>query len=297
MKEQDTIQNTRILDGKKVATEIKNEISESVKAMVAAGHRPPHLAVILLGKDGASHTYVGGKEKACREVGFTSSVINLDSSISEEALLDKIQSINNNPDIDGLIVQLPLPDHIRSEKITEAINPNKDVDGFTAANFGKINRKNSGFLPATPQGVMELLKRYKIQTKGKHAVVVGRSHIVGSPMSILLARPGDATVTLCHRFTKNLKEFTSRADILVVAVGIPGFIKKDMVKEGAVIVDVGTTRVDDPNHPRGFVLKGDVAFDEVATKASYISPVPGGVGPMTIASLLMNTLKAAKLQH
>lgn len=283
-----------ILDGKKVARDIELEIAEEVKELGKKGIRPPHLVAVLVGEDGASKTYVTAKMKACEVVGYKSSLLKFDNSISEEELLNVVDSLNEDKGVDGYIVQLPLPDHISVEKVTDHINPKKDVDGFTPANYGKIDQEHHSLLPATPMGIIELLNRYKIETKGKHCVVVGKSHIVGMPMGILLAGPGDATVTICHIFTQNLEEHTKKADILVVAVGKPGLITGDMVKEGVVVVDVGTTRVPDATKKKGFALKGDVEFNEVEPKASYISPVPGGVGPMTIASLIINTMIAYK---
>lgn len=283
-----------ILDGKKVAGDIELEIAEEVTELVNKGFRPPHLVAVLVGEDGASKTYVTAKMKACEVVGFKSSLIRFEESISEEVLLNKVDELNADKGVDGYIVQLPLPDHISVEKVIDRIHPSKDVDGFTPANFGKIDQEHHSLLPATPKGIIELLNRYKIETKGKHCVIVGKSHIVGMPMSILLAGPGDATVTLCHIHTKNLEEHTRRADILVVAVGKPGLVNGNMVKDGVVVVDVGTTRVPDASKKKGFALKGDVDFATVEHKASYITPVPGGVGPMTIASLIMNTIIAYK---
>lgn len=282
------------LDGKKVSHDIELEIAQEVMSYSKKGHRPPHLVAVLVGEDGASKTYVGAKMKACEVVGFKSSMIKYDNSISEEKILEEVDRLNKDDSVDGYIVQLPLPKHISVEKIIDKIDTTKDVDGFTPANFGKIDQEHHSLLPATPMGIIELLNRYDIETKGKHCVVVGKSHIVGMPMSILLAGPGDATVTLCHIHTKNLEEHTSKADILVVAVGKPGLITGDMVKEGVVVVDVGTTRVPDSSKKKGFALKGDVDFTSVEPKASYITPVPGGVGPMTIASLIMNTMIAYK---
>ena len=283
-----------ILDGKKVARDIENEIAGEVKEFTDKGFRPPHLVAVLVGEDGASKTYVTGKMKACEVVGYRSSLIKFDESISEEELFHVVDGLNEDKEVDGYIVQLPLPEHISVEKVIDRIYPSKDVDGFTPANFGKIDQEHHSLLPATPMGIIELLGRYNIETKGKHCVVVGKSHIVGMPMGILLAGPGDATVTICHIFTENLEEHTRKADILVVAVGKPGLISGDMVKEGAVVVDVGTTRVPDSTKKKGFALKGDVDFETVEPKASYITPVPGGVGPMTIASLIMNTMIAYK---
>ena len=283
-----------ILDGKKVARDIENEIAGEVKELTDKGFRPPHLVAVLVGEDGASKTYVTGKMKACEVVGYRSSLIKFDESISEEELFHVVDGLNEDKEVDGYIVQLPLPEHISVEKVIDRIYPSKDVDGFTPANFGKIDQEHHSLLPATPMGIIELLGRYNIETKGKHCVVVGKSHIVGMPMGILLAGPGDATVTICHIFTENLEEHTRKADILVIAVGKPGLISGDMVKEGAVVVDVGTTRVPDSTKKKGFALKGDIDFETVEPKASYITPVPGGVGPMTIASLIMNTMIAYK---
>lgn len=283
-----------ILDGKQVARDIEQEIGEEVKELVKDCKRPPHLVAVLVGEDGASKTYVNAKMKACEVVGYKSSLIKFDDSISEEELIQVVDGLNEDKGVDGYIVQLPLPEHISVEKITDHINPVKDVDGFTPANYGKIDMEHHSLLPATPMGIIELLDRYNIETKGKHCVVVGKSHIVGMPVGILLAGPGDATVTICHIHTQNLEEHTRKADILVVAVGKPGLITGDMVKEGVVVVDVGTTRVPDASKKKGFALKGDVEFATVEPKASYITPVPGGVGPMTIASLIMNTMIAYK---
>ena len=283
-----------ILDGRKVSKEIEKEIKAEVLSCDKNGHRPPHLVAVLVGEDGASKTYVTAKMKACEEVGFKSSMIRYDDTVTEKEILAEVDRLNDDDGVDGYIVQLPLPKHISVEKIIDRIDTAKDVDGFTPANFGKIDQEHHSLLPATPMGIIELLNRYEIETKGKHCVVVGKSHIVGMPMSILLAGPGDATVTLCHIHTKNLEEHTQKADIIVVAVGKPGLITGDMVKEGAVIIDVGTTRVPDSSKKSGFALKGDVDFASVEPKASYITPVPGGVGPMTIASLIMNTMIAYK---
>jgi len=286
-----------IIDGKKTSADIKNEIADRVKEIKQEGGKTPHLAAILVGNDGASQTYVGAKVKACEFVGFESTLVRLEDTISEEELLKVVEDINENPDIDGLIVQLPLPKQISVEKVTAKIKPEKDVDGFTPANVGRMALNWPTYISATPYGIVELLKRYDIETSGKHCVVIGRSHIVGSPMSILMARnghPGNATVTLTHSRTQNLKEITKVADILIVAIGKPEFVTADMVKEGAVVVDVGIHRIEDKTKKNGFRLIGDVKFDEVAGKASAITPVPGGVGPMTIASLLYNTLLAAE---
>ena len=286
-----------ILDGKKTSEDLKQEIAEEVKQLKAKGKRVPHLAAVLVGNDGASLTYVGSKVKACEQVGFESTLVKLPANISEEALLREIEKLNANSEIDGYIVQLPLPKHIDEQKILLAIDPTKDVDGFHPANFGRMALDMEAFIPATPFGIMELLKRYKVPTKGKHVVVVGRSHIVGRPISILLSQKGaqgNATVTLTHSHTPNLAELTRQADIVVMALGIPEFLKGNMVKEGVTVIDVGITRLKDDSNPKGYRIVGDVAFNEVKEKASYITPVPGGVGPMTIAMLLRNTLLAYK---
>ncbi len=286
-----------ILDGKKTSEALKQEIAEEVKQLKAEGKKVPHLAAVLVGDDGASLTYVGSKVKACEQVGFESTLVKLPANISEEALLREIEKLNANPEIDGYIVQLPLPKHIDEQKILLAIDPTKDVDGFHPANFGRMALDMEAFIPATPFGIMELLKRYEVSTKGKHVVVVGRSHIVGRPISILLSQKGaqgNATVTLTHSHTPNLAELTRQADIVVMALGIPEFLKGDMVKEGVTVIDVGITRLKDDSTHKGYRIVGDVAFDEVKEKASYITPVPGGVGPMTIAMLLKNTLLAYK---
>ncbi|WP_200980210.1 bifunctional 5,10-methylenetetrahydrofolate dehydrogenase/5,10-methenyltetrahydrofolate cyclohydrolase [Echinicola sp. 20G] len=286
-----------IIDGKKTSADIKNEIAARVKEIKAEGGKIPHLAAILVGNDGASQTYVGAKVKACEYVGFESTLVKMEETVSEEELLKAVEDINENPDIDGLIVQLPLPNHISVEKVTSKIKPEKDVDGFTPANVGRMALNWPTYVAATPYGIVELLKRYNVETSGKHCVVIGRSHIVGSPMSILMARngnPGNCTVTLTHSRTQNLKEITKTADILIVAIGKPEFVTADMVKEGAVVVDVGIHRIEDASKKSGFRLIGDVKFDEVAEKSSAITPVPGGVGPMTIASLLYNTLQSAE---
>ena len=284
-----------ILDGKATSNQIKEELTIQVKEIKDAGKRPPHLAAVLVGKDGASLTYVGSKVRSCGRIGYDSTLIKLDNDISQEALLATIEKLNNDPLLDGFIVQLPLPKHIDEEVVLHAINPNKDVDGFHPTNFGKMALGMQTFIPATPFGIMELLKRYKLDISGKHAVVVGRSHIVGRPMSILLSEkgnPGNATVTLTHSRTQNLAAITKEADIVVSALGVPNFLTADMVKDGAIIIDVGITRVPDADHPKGYVIVGDVHYDEVNEKASYITPVPGGVGPMTIAMLLQNTMLA-----
>ena len=284
-----------ILDGKATSNQIKEELTIQVKQIKDAGKRPPHLAAVLVGNDGASLTYVGSKVRSCERIGYDSTLIKLDDDISQEALLDTIEKLNNDPLLDGFIVQLPLPKQIDEEVVLHAINPNKDVDGFHPTNFGKMALGMQTFIPATPFGIMELLKRYKLDISGKHAVVIGRSHIVGRPMSILLSEkgnPGNATVTLTHSRTQNLADITREADIVVSALGVPNFLTADMVKDGAIIIDVGITRVPDADHPKGYVIVGDVHFDQVKEKASYITPVPGGVGPMTIAMLLQNTMLA-----
>ncbi|WP_424961957.1 bifunctional 5,10-methylenetetrahydrofolate dehydrogenase/5,10-methenyltetrahydrofolate cyclohydrolase [Ekhidna sp.] len=286
-----------IIDGKKVSKDIKNEIAEKVEKLKAEGKRPPHLAIIIVGDDGASHTYVSGKINACKAVGFDFTLMHFASTISEEKLIKHIEQLNEDEDIDGFIVQIPLPEHISVEHITERIAPLKDVDGFTNQNFGSIMSSHQLLLPATPFGVMELIRRYEISTEGKHCVIVGASRIAGAPLSLMMLQDGRATVTVCHKLTKDLKSHTKEADILVIAVGKPGLITKDMVKEGAVVIDVGTTRVEDASRKSGFRLAGDVVYDEVAPIASYITPVPGGVGPMTIASLLLNTFKAYERNH
>jgi len=286
-----------IIDGKKTSQDIKNEIAARVAEIKTEEGKVPHLAAILVGNDGASQTYVGAKVKACHEIGFESTLVRMEDTVSEEELLAKVEEINENPDIDGLIVQLPLPKHISVEKVTDKIKPEKDVDGFTPANVGRMALNWPAYVATTPYGIVELLKRYQIETSGKHCVVIGRSHIVGSTMSILMARngyPGNATVTLTHSRTQNLKEIAQTADILIVAFGKPEFVTADIVKPGAVVIDVGIHRVEDSSKKSGFRLIGDVKFDEVAEKASAITPVPGGVGPMTIASLLYNTLLAAE---
>ena len=283
------------LDGKATSNTIKEEIKTKVSEMKSRGERVPHLAAVLVGNDGASLTYVGSKVRSCEYVGFESTLIRLEEEITEDALLAQIDTLNSDPQLDGYIVQLPLPKHIDEEKILLAIDPKKDVDGFHPANFGRMALELDAFIPATPFGIMQLLERYNVPTSGKHCVVVGRSHIVGRPISILMSQKGpagNATVTVAHSRTENLAELTRQADIVVMALGIPEYLTADMVKEGAVIIDVGITRVADKDHPKGYVIKGDVAFDEVAQKASHITPVPGGVGPMTIAMLLQNTLLA-----
>ena len=284
-----------LLDGKKTSNDIKEEITIAVDGMKERGEKVPHLAAILVGEDGASLTYVGSKVRACERVGFESTLVQMPDTTSEEELLNTINGLNTNDAIDGFIVQLPLPKHIDEQKVLMAVNPNKDVDGFHPENFGKMALDMDSFIPATPFGILQLLERYEVETKGKNTVVIGRSHIVGRPMSILMSQKGPAgnsTVTLTHSHTKNLSEITKQADIIVVALGIPEFLKGDMVKEGVVIVDVGISRVPDASKKRGYAIKGDVAFDEVSQKSSFITPVPGGVGPMTIAMLLKNTLIA-----
>ena len=287
----------QLLDGKATARSIKDEIADEVQLMKKGGLREPHLVAVLVGHDGGSESYVAYKIKDCEEVGFKSSLIRYEDDVTEEELLKCVDRLNNDPEVDGFIVQLPLPKHISEEKVTLAIDPSKDVDGFHPQNVGQMTMGLPAFVSATPQGIMELIKRYDIETSGKHVVVLGRSNIVGRPMSILLSlksNPGNATVTVCHSRTKNLKEICLQADILIAALGSPHFVTAEMVKEGAVVIDVGTTRLPSDKTKSGFKLTGDVVFDEVAPKAAYITPVPGGVGPMTRASLLINTLKAAK---
>ena len=289
----------QLLDGKKTSQEIKIELAEAVKQRKIQGKKIPHLAAVLVGNDGGSLTYVNAKVKACEEIGFESTLIKYDESVSEEILLEKVRSLNEDRSIDGFIVQLPLPKHIDELKITQAIDPKKDVDGFHPVNLGNMILNIPSFLPATPAGIVELLKRNKIETKGKNCVIIGRSNIVGQPLSILLSQntnPGNCTVTLAHSHTVNLKELCLTADILVAAIGRPKFVTADMVKSGAVVIDVGTTRVIDDSRERGWYLSGDVDFANVAEKCSFITPVPGGVGPMTIASLMINTLKAMDLK-
>ena len=286
------------LNGKETAQKIRTELQAKVSERKLRGSKTPHLAAILVGNDGGSLSYVTAKVKACEEIGFDSTLIRFDNDISETALLKKVQELNNDDTIDGFIVQLPLPKHIDETKVTDTISPNKDVDGFHPMNLGNMLLNLPGFLSATPAGIIELIKRYNIETSGKHCVIIGRSNIVGTPLSIMLSRnsnPGNCTVTLAHSRTQNLKELCLQADILVAAIGKPDFVTADMVKEGAVIIDVGTTRVDDSSRERGWRLVGDVKYAEVAPKSSFITPVPGGVGPMTIASLMMNTLKAMEL--
>jgi methylenetetrahydrofolate dehydrogenase (NADP+)/methenyltetrahydrofolate cyclohydrolase len=287
----------QIIDGKATAAAIRSEIAAEVAQMVGEGKRRPHLAAILVGHDGGSETYVANKIKACEDAGFTSTLLRFSDDITEEALLTEVRKLNQDPELDGFIVQLPLPRHINAEKVNETIDPRKDVDGFHAVNIGRMVLNLPCYLPATPHGIVELLKRYSINTQGKHCVVLGRSNIVGSPVSILLARnaqPGNCTVTLCHSRTANLKDHLLQADIIIAALGKPEFVKADMIKPGAVVIDVGTTRVPDASRKNGFRLAGDVDFENVAPNCSFITPVPGGVGPMTIAMLLKNTLHAAK---
>lgn len=283
----------KLIDGKKIALKIKDEIKDQVYKMIELGEKPPHLAAVIVGNDGASLTYVGSKVKSCKQVGFNSTLITLPDDISENELLYEVDKLNKNNDIDGFIVQLPLPKHIDENKVTLSINPNKDVDGFHPSNFGKMALGMKSFIPATPFGIIELLDRYQIKTSGKHTVVIGRSSIVGRPISILMnskGKSGDSTVTVVHSRTKNIKDYIKSADILISALGVPDFVKKEMVKDGVVVIDVGITRVIDENSEKGYVIKGDVDFESVKDKASYITPVPGGVGPMTIAMLLKNTL-------
>ena len=284
-----------LLDGKKTSALVQETIAEEVRQIVAQGHRPPHLAAILVGNNGASMTYVNNKVTACERVGFASSVVNLPEDISQESLLKEIEKLNNDKSIDGFIVQLPLPKHINEQEVLLAVNPDKDADGFHPTNFGRMALGLEAFIPATPYGILELLSQYKIPTDGKHVVVIGRSDIVGRPISILLSqKPWNATVTLTHSRTQNLSKLTQEADIIIAALGIPNFLKAEMVKEGAVIIDVGITRVADASAKKGFRIVGDVDFEQVKHKASYITPVPGGVGPMTIAMLMKNTLNAYK---
>jgi len=284
-----------LLDGKKISNDIKDELTLEVNELKRQGKKVPHLAAVLVGNNGASLTYVGSKVKACERIGFASTLIHLPEETTESELLKKVAELNADEAIDGYIVQLPLPNHIDEEKVLLAVDPKKDVDGFHPENFGRMALDMPSFIPATPFGIMELLRRYNVDTEGKHCVVIGRSNIVGRPMSILLSRkgkPGNCTVTLTHSRTKNIAEYTRSADIIVSALGVPEFLKGDMVKEGVVVIDVGITRVTDASNPKGYVIKGDVDFDEVSKKASFITPVPGGVGPMTIAMLLKNTLIA-----
>jgi methylenetetrahydrofolate dehydrogenase (NADP+)/methenyltetrahydrofolate cyclohydrolase len=285
----------KIIDGKKIASEIKNEIAEEVAGLIAAGKKIPHLAAILIGNDGSSEIYVANKVKDCQEVGFKSTLIRFNNDVTETVLLEKIAELNNDPDVDGFIVQLPIPDHISENRVIEAIDPGKDADGFHPVNLGKMVIGLPGYLPATPFGIVELIRRYGIETSGKNCVVLGRSNIVGRPVSILLSQKGvDATVTVVHSRTKNIKEILIKADIIIAAIGSPAFVKGEMVKDGAVVIDVGTTRIKSTETKSGYKLVGDVDFESVAPKCSYITPVPGGVGPMTRVSLLRNTLLSVK---
>lgn len=289
-----------ILDGKKVSNQIKDEITAEVQKIKDRGEKVPHLAAIIVGNDGASLTYVASKVKACERVGFESTLLRMPGTTSELELLKKIKELNENDDIDGFIVQLPLPKQIDTQKVLLTVDPDKDVDGFHPTNFGKMALDMTSFIPATPFGILELLERYNVETAGKHTVVIGRSHIVGRPMSILMGRkgfPGNSTVTLTHSHTKNITQITSQADIIITALGNPGFLKAEMVKDDVVIIDVGITRVEDESRPRGYRLEGDVDFENVSKKASFITPVPGGVGPMTIAMLLKNTLLAREMHR
>lgn len=293
-------QTYTLLDGKATSAEIKAEIAQEVAQRLREGKPAPHLVAILVGHDGGSETYVASKIKTCSELGFRSTLIRFEEDVTEARLLETIEKLNHDDDVHGFIVQLPLPKHINEQRIIEAVDPRKDVDGFHPINVGRMSIGLPCFVSATPQGIIELLKRYKVDTRGKHCVVLGRSNIVGKPMAQLLlhkGNPGDCTVTVCHSRTPNIKELCLEADIIVAALGVPEFLKADMVRSGAVIIDVGTTRVPDASKKSGFRLSGDVAFDEVAPKASYITPVPGGVGPMTIVSLMLNTLQAARLQQ
>lgn len=293
-------QTYTLLDGKATSAEIKAEIAQEVTQRLREGKPAPHLVAILVGHDGGSETYVASKIKTCSELGFRSTLIRFEEDVTEARLLETIEKLNHDDDVHGFIVQLPLPKHINEQRIIEAVDPRKDVDGFHPINVGRMSIGLPCFVSATPQGIIELLKRYKVDTRGKHCVVLGRSNIVGKPMAQLLlhkGNPGDCTVTVCHSRTPNIKELCLEADIIVAALGVPEFLKADMVRPGAVIIDVGTTRVPDASKKSGFRLSGDVAFDEVAPKASYITPVPGGVGPMTIVSLMLNTLQAARLQQ
>ena len=285
-----------ILDGKKTSNDIKDEIADEVNSIISHGDRPPHLAAVIVGNDGASLTYVGSKVRACEKVGFDSTLVSLDDSISEKELLDKVYELNNDKKIDGYIVQLPLPEHIDTQKVLLAVDPKKDVDGFHPVNFGRMALNLPTFISATPNGIMELLKRYEVPTEGKNTIVIGRSDIVGKPVSILMGlktNPGNSTVTLAHSRTKNIEDLIKQADIVISALGVPDFIKEHMIKEGATVIDVGITRVDDDSE-KGYKIVGDVDYENVSKKSSFITPVPGGVGPMTIAMLLKNTLQAYK---
>ncbi len=290
----------QLLDGKKTAEDIKNEIAAEVQKIKDNGGKAPHLAALIVGNDGASLTYVGSKVKACERVGFESTLVKMPSTTTEVELLKKIKELNENDAIDGFIVQLPLPEQIDEQKVLMAVDPSKDVDGFHPENFGKMALDMTTFIPATPFGILELLERYGVETKGKHTVVIGRSHIVGRPMSILMGRkgfPGNSTVTLTHSYTKNIEEITIQADIIITALGVPNYLKANMVKDGVVVIDVGITRVPDATNQKGYVITGDVDFEQVSKKASFITPVPGGVGPMTIAMLLKNTLLAREMKR
>lgn len=290
----------QLLDGKKAAQAIKDELKIDVAQLATEGKKIPHLAAILVGKNGASETYIAAKIKACEEVGFKSTLIKFEDEVSSVKLLEKIEELNSDPEVDGILVQLPLPKHIPDEQVINIINPNKDVDGFHPENVGRMVQGLPAFISATPHGIMLLLKHYKIETGGKHAVVIGRSNIVGRPMSILLSsntNPGNCTVTVCHSQTKNMKEICLQADIIVAALGKPEFVTADMVKDGAIVIDVGITRTEDATKKSGFKLKGDVAFETVAPKCSWITPVPGGVGPMTIAALMKNTYKSCMMKN
>jgi methylenetetrahydrofolate dehydrogenase (NADP+)/methenyltetrahydrofolate cyclohydrolase len=290
----------QLLDGKKTAEDIKSEIAAEVQKMKDNGEKVPHLAALIVGNDGASLTYVGSKVKACERVGFESTLVKMPSTVTEVELLKKIKELNENDAIDGFIVQLPLPEQIDEQKVLMAVDPSKDVDGFHPENFGKMALDMTTFIPATPFGILELLERYGVETKGKHTVVIGRSHIVGRPMSILMGRkgfPGNSTVTLTHSYTKNIEEITIQADIIITALGVPNYLKANMVKDGVVVIDVGITRVPDETNERGYVITGDVDFENVSKKSSFITPVPGGVGPMTIAMLLKNTLLAREMKR
>ena len=290
----------QLLDGKKTAEDIKSEIAAEVQKMKDNGEKVPHLAALIVGNDGASLTYVGSKVKACERVGFESTLVKMPSTTTEVELLKKIKELNENEAIDGFIVQLPLPEQIDEQKVLMAVDPSKDVDGFHPENFGKMALDMTTFIPATPFGILELLERYGVETKGKHTVVIGRSHIVGRPMSILMGRkgfPGNSTVTLTHSYTKNIEEITIQADIIITALGVPNYLKANMVKEGVVVIDVGITRVPDETNEKGYVITGDVDFEQVSKKSSFITPVPGGVGPMTIAMLLKNTLLAREMKR
>ena len=290
----------QILDGKKVSQAVKDQLKINVAQLSTEGKKVPHLAAILVGNDGASEKYVASKVKSCEEVGFKSTLVRLDADISEHLLLEKIQEFNQDPDIDGILVQLPLPKHISDEKVINAIDPDKDVDGFHPVSVGRMVQGLPTFIPATPHGIMLMLEHYKIDTTGMHAVVIGRSNIVGRPMSVLLSEnknPGNCTVTICHSKTKNIAELCLNADIIVAALGRPGFVKEDWVKDGAIVIDVGITRVADASKKSGFRLRGDVDYDNVASKCSWITPVPGGVGPMTIAALLNNTFRSCQMKN